>query len=163
MTLQIMNLQRDVDTFTTAYIECALWSSTEYKFGECPCCGKMAVLDRLPELEYEQTPMCSADGCGVREIPNPDPMDQNYSWTDLADETLAKIVADCKAFQDQNNLTGYPLKNAGHDFWLTRNGHGCGFWENDFGTPEQCELLHAASKRFGECNLYVGDDGKLYI
>lgn len=90
-------------------------------------------------------------------------LDEEYCWTDLADETLARIVSDCKSFQEQNDLTGYPSKRAGHDFWLTRNGHGAGFWENDFGTPEQCEALTKSSKVFGECGLYVGDNGKLYL
>lgn len=47
-------------------------------------------------------------------------------------------------------------------FWLTRNGHGAGFWENDYGTEEQCDKLTEACKAFGEFNLYPGDDGRLY-
>lgn len=82
---------------------------------------------------------------------------------ELSDETLAKIMADCAKFQAENDLTGYPLRNAGHDFWLTRNRHGCGFWEEEFGTPEQCAKLTAAAHVFGECDLYRGDDGKIYI
>ena len=119
-----MNLRRDVDTFTRAYIECAIWSSTD---------------------------------------DDSEPLDKEHNWTDLADETLAKMIADCERFQRENNLDGYPRENAGHDFWLTRNGHGAGFWENDFGTEEQCDKLTEASKRFGASDLYVGDDGKLYL
>jgi hypothetical protein len=55
---------------------------------------------------------------------------------DLAPATLEKIKADCAAFQAQaaDLLTeaagrGYSLARAGHDFWLTRNGHGVGFWD----------------------------------
>lgn len=120
----ILNLQRDVDPFTLAYIECALWT-------EC----------------------------------NPDNEDlADKSWTDLADETLQRMVADCAKFQaeNQSRLADYPSKNAGHDFWLTRNGHGAGFWENDFGSEEDCESLTKDCKRFGEFSLYLGDDGKIY-
>lgn len=78
-------------------------------------------------------------------------------------ESLSKMIADCAAFQKLADLEGYPIKNAGHDFWLTRNGHGCGFWENDFGTEDQCARLTALSKTFRECDLYYGDDGKIYI
>jgi len=85
------------------------------------------------------------------------------TWLDLAPEALEQIVNDCAKFQASNRLDGYPPKQAGHDFWLTRNGHGAGFWENDFGTPEQCEFLTASAKSFGECNLYVSDDGKLRL
>lgn len=90
------------------------------------------------------------------------PLDSNYDESDITDETIAKIVEDCKNFQAKADLTDYPNENAGHDFWLTRNGHGAGFWENDFGTPESCEQLTKLSKEFGEVDLYVGDDGKIY-
>ena len=93
------------------------------------------------------------------------PLDLNYDITDIAPETLACMAADCADFQASNaeHLADYPDENAGHDFWLTRNGHGCGFWENDFSTPEHCEALTAAAKARGSCDLYVGDDGKIYL
>jgi len=53
-------------------------------------------------------------------------------------------------------------EKAGHDFWLTRNGHGAGFWDGDWQEPAGAELSKA-SKAFGEINLYVSDDGKLYL
>ena len=114
----------DGDSFTRAYIECALWSSN------------------------------GDDG---------EPLDREYNWTYLAEETLAKMIDDCTAFQRDNDLSDYPSENAGHDFWLTRNGHGAGFWENDFGTETQCRKLTDAAHAYGEANLYVGDDGKLYL
>lgn len=49
----------------------------------------------------------------------------------------------------------------GHDFWLTRNGHGAGYWDGDweiFGDD-----LTDVAKTFGETDLYVGDDGLLYF
>lgn len=122
-TADIKNLARQIDTFTLAYIEAALWSSTD------------------------------DDGR---------PFDADYSWQDLAGETLAKMVADCSRFQAENDLDGYPSSNAGHDFWLTRNHHGCGFWENDYGTEDQCAKLTKAAHAFGQCDLYIGDDGKIY-
>lgn len=161
-----------LDTFTQAYIECALWSSTEYKFGVCPCCGANALLSHYPEPEFAQDAMCAAPGCGVREIPNPDPMDKNYSAADLAPETVEKIRKDCERFQNENAdvLSGadYDCRDycneemAGHDFWLTRNGHGAGFWDRDVLDESVRDALTKASKKFGEANLYAGDDGKLY-
>lgn len=149
-----------LDTFTTAYIEAALWSSTDYAHGECPCCGKKAILSHYPEMEYEWEAMCSE--CGAQEIANPEPLDSNYNADDIAPETLKKMIADCTAFQKDNDLEGYGDSQAGHDFWLTREGHGAGFWEEDHGTPEQCAKLEAAAKAFGEFNLYVGDDGRIH-
>ena len=54
------------------------------------------------------------------------------TFAELAPETLARIVADCAKFQAHNAValeeyaavTGRPDDHAGHDFWLTRNGHG---------------------------------------
>lgn len=46
------------------------------------------------------------------------------------------------------------------DFWLTRNGHGVGFWDRDVGAVG--DRLTKACKKFGETYLYVGDDGKIH-
>ena len=53
------------------------------------------------------------------------------------------------------------MERAGHDFWLTRNHHGAGFWDGDW--PEDVdEKLTEASHSWGEMDLYVGDDGRVY-
>lgn len=159
-----------LDSFTRAYIECALWSSTAPAYGVCLCCGKAAVLDRLPESEYEQTPMCSADGCGVREMNYEPPIDANYSASDLAEGILARMVQDCAKFQAENreDLAAFNPSDEknGQNFWLNRNGHGSGFWDDKphaiDGMDEMADRLSDACKACGECNLYVGDDGKIY-
>lgn len=48
----------------------------------------------------------------------------------------------------------------GHDFWLSRNGHCAGFWDRGL---ENGRALHEAAKTFGSCDLYVGDDGLVYL
>lgn len=50
---------------------------------------------------------------------------------------------------------------AGHDFWLTRSGHGAGFWDGDWPEPA-ASTLDKASKEFGNVDLYVGDDGQIH-
>lgn len=124
--------QTKLDAFTRAYIECALWSSTT---GE-----------------------------------DDTPMDREHSAEDIAPEALDQIVADCEKFQSDNakwitrdfsykvNFT----EQAGHDFWLTRNGHGSGFWDGDW-TDEAGTALTDAAKGFETVDLYVGDDGKVYV
>lgn len=94
-----------------------------------------------------------------------EPMDKNYSADDIADDAKAKMTADCEAFMDANAeaLKDYPAQEAGYDFWLTRNRHGSGFWEVDHGTEEQCNILTDSAHSFGVCDLYIGDDGKIYI
>lgn len=92
-----------------------------------------------------------------------EPLDKNYSMTDLALETVARIHADCAAFiaRCDEELDG-DYEQAGHDFWLTRNRHGAGFWDGDWG-KERGERLTAASHHFGEQYPYVGDDGMIYL
>jgi hypothetical protein len=51
-------------------------------------------------------------------------------------------------------------QSAGHDFFLTRNGHGAGFW--DRGYPEDLgEALSEASRKFGEADL-LHEDGAFF-
>ena len=83
----------------------------------------------------------------------------------FAKETLKRFKTDCEAFLDDDktyNMIDGDLSQAGHDFWLTRNGHGAGFWDGDW--PEaDGEYLTAQSKKAGECDIYVGDDNKIYV
>lgn len=90
------------------------------------------------------------------------PMDANYDADDIHPDTLARMKADCAAFQaaHADDIACDPSQ-AGHDFWLTRNGHGAGFWDGDW--PEEVGgRLTTASKEAGTYNLLVGDDGMIH-
>jgi hypothetical protein len=91
-----------------------------------------------------------------------EPMDANYSVDDLAPEALATMIADCADFQASfGEFIADDLSRAGHDFWLTRSGHGAGFWDGDW--PDDAgQRLTDAAHGFGECSLYIGDDGLIY-
>lgn len=90
------------------------------------------------------------------------PLDRTYTLEDFAAETLARIVSDCAQFQAAHfDTIADDIERAGHDFWLTRNGHGAGFWDGDW--PEFGDELTSAAHTFGELSPYVGDDGKLYF
>jgi hypothetical protein len=93
-----------------------------------------------------------------------EPMDANYGIMDIADETLQKMIDDCNKFREQNKelleLSGLSDEYAGHDFWLTRNGHGAGYW--DRGSEDVFDQLTVACDKWPEIDLYVGDDGKIY-
>lgn len=58
-------------------------------------------------------------------------------------------------------LDGMTPEQAGHDFWLTRNRHGAGFWDRGLGEVGRklTDLAHA----YGESNVYVGDDNALHF
>nr|WP_316651555.1 hypothetical protein [uncultured Gellertiella sp.] len=107
-----------------------------------------------------------------------EPLDSQFDRSDIAPELRAAIEAECKAFYLANHNAIHcddaPLANdfegpiaereaamAGHDFWLTRCGHGAGFWDGDWPEPHATALDNAA-KAFGNVDLYVGDDGQIY-
>lgn len=124
-----MAVSRMRDPFLRAYIEAALWSSTD-----------------------------NANGQGG------DPLDKNYGPDDLAPETRAEMQNDAHRFE---RLVGEAFPNKrfdaeqlGHDFWLTRNHHGAGFWDGDWGA--EGDALTKIAHKFGEYNLYVGDDNMIY-
>jgi hypothetical protein len=90
------------------------------------------------------------------------PLDYNYSISELAPETLASMKIDCLDFIGQVEALGFEFEtdHAGHDFWLTRCGHGAGFWDGDY--PTHGDTLTALSTAMGNIDLYVGDDGMIY-
>jgi hypothetical protein len=92
-----------------------------------------------------------------------DPLDDNYSIDDFDDNSLAGLAADCERFQSENadDLAQFDDADNGHNFWFTRCGHGAGFWDGDYPEP-QASRLTKASEDFGNVDLYVGDDGKIY-
>jgi len=90
------------------------------------------------------------------------PLDRDHTAEDIAAETKLRMIEDCTEFQKRHaaDITENPTQ-AGHDFWLTRNGHGAGFWDGDW-SEDVGERLTSASKEFGFFTLYVGDDGLVY-
>lgn len=98
--------------------------------------------------------------------------DQPDSEIELSPESLADIVADCAAFQTTNAgilaeayaRDGYGGESqAGHDYWLTRNHHGAGFWDRDaLEDGDLGERLSELARAEGEVDAYEGDDGLLY-
>jgi hypothetical protein len=120
----------DLEPVVRAYLECALWSS----HGDVDDDGNAEPLDA-----------------------NHDIRDVSLQGWDEAREIIADFVA-----RHPDSVSSYPLdpEQFGHDLWLTRNGHGTGFWDRGLGTLG--ERLTEAAHSFGEAYPYVGDDGKLY-
>ena len=127
-----MASRSDFNDFFNGYVECALWSSND-----------------------------NADESGG------EPLDANYSKDDIEKKSLARMKKDCVAFMRENRALlkkfldeGRDWGQAGHDFWLTRNGHGAGFWARGSSVGD---ALSKKCKPYGSCDLYVGDDGKVYV
>lgn len=90
------------------------------------------------------------------------PLDQNYAFSDISNETLERMAEDANEFEDTYDLwIGDNPKKGAYDFWLTRNGHGnVGFL--DGGWPEHGDDLTEGSKTYGSFDLYIGDDGEVH-
>lgn len=127
------------DSFATAYFEAALFTGVEHPHGH-------------PDADSDQRYDLQSD--------------------DIEPDTLRSMLEDCKAFQTQHaallaqayTRDGYGGESqAGHDFWLTRNRHGAGFWDRDaLDAGGLGDRLSDAAREFGEFNLYTGDDGGIY-
>ena len=82
------------------------------------------------------------------------------------------MTADCTRFVEHNVMTLAALATVkdidwsklGHDFWLSRNGHGAGFGDGDYPDPWDDLLKDACGWRtsFGEVHLYLGDDSQIH-
>lgn len=92
-----------------------------------------------------------------------EPLDSLYSADDIHPDALAKMKEDCKDFLEANAQDiGREVVRAGHDFWLTRNHHGAGFWDGDW-KPAVGKRLTEASHVYGSSDLYVGDDDNIHV
>jgi len=139
-----------------AYIATMLWSS----------------MVMLPAGEDELV-----DGCmdvpedhhlhGVSEHDN---MDDHYDADDLTLAARYRARVDLQNFfnaVDDNDLheaanETHDDESIAHDFWLTRNGHGAGFWDGDY-NDDIGERLTQLAESFGECNVCVNNDGHVEI
>lgn len=81
------------------------------------------------------------------------PLDDNYGEEDILRATYREMRADCKSFGESNEADISDWSQAGHDFWLTRNRHGAGFWDRGLG--EAGERLTKAAHVYGSVDLYV--------
>ncbi len=129
-----------LDDFTKGYIECALWSTND-----------------------------NSDPSGG------EPLYKNYDISDLSEKSLAEIIAECADFQQaqaEDLALAYELYTGtsdgasaeawgGHNFWLTKNGHGTGWWDRGLGKVG--DRLTEAAHVYSSTDIYVGDDGKLHI
>lgn len=121
----------EIDGFTLAYIEAFMWTNC----------------DSGHEKEF------LANELGTRRITK---------------KSMADIISDCAAFQahakpllDQAyDRDGYDEDQAGRDFWLTRQGHGVGFWDRKMLDEDNLgDHLSKLAKAHGEkhmCQIYNG-------
>ena len=86
------------------------------------------------------------------------PFDYRYDTDDFTEEAAASMREDCTDFVTHNAdlLKGIDPSQAGHDFWLTRNRHGAGFWDRGLG--EIGIKLTEAAQVYGSSDLFETDE-----
>ena len=90
------------------------------------------------------------------------PLDANYTIDDIDPVSLAKLDVELDAFIEnaQKYLVETDPDHVEHDFILTRNRHGAGFWDGDYTNGD---ALTDLAQTYSEMNVYVGDDGRIYF
>ena len=120
------------------YLECAIWTEEE----------------RLKEENTE-----GYEGEIKNIIPDADLNIHNFS-----DNSKIKAYEDIKLFLKYagNAVDGIDEEQLGHDIWLSRNGHGAGFFDRGYDDKIEKILMDSAHK-IGSADIYLGDDGLLYF
>ena len=141
-----------------------------------------------PEFEAFETHMLATalwSSNGTVETPEGEHtfmLDEHYGIEDFSDDARAKLHDDALRFYSANvsaiHCEGAPLANdfegttserqaamAGRDFWLTRCGHGAGFWDGTWpqGVADHLDAQCGWGNKFGNVDLYVGDDNKIHV
>lgn len=133
-----------MDAFTRGYIECALWAAS----------AGVDIADDGTVTENHDNDMSFEE--------------HNFGVDDIAPDSLACLIEECAEFQRANErllaiatqqIPGRTDAQHGHDFWLTRNGHGCGFWDRGyrFGIGD---ALTAAAEHAG-CRNMMYSEGRI--
>lgn len=105
------------------------------------------------------------------------PMSKHFSVDDLSPDAVDRIQADCRSFLHMAGPYLTPEKyvgasvgsleaHAGHDFWLTRCGHGAGFWDGDWEGEDNHQFegpIMRIAKGFPNIDAMLGDDGKIHL
>jgi len=145
--LDLVAVSEYVEDVVTGYIGTLLWSES------CNGTAPLHVCDHLSR-QGDEAADCdtSLDSLG-------------YAENDLAGEAYDSIREDVADFVCANwaDLYGSDMDagQAGHDFLLTRNHHGAGFWDRGLG--ERGDRLTANAHPYGATDAYVGDDELVYV
>lgn len=142
---------QDFEQFMHGYFESALWTSS--------------IEEEFAERHNEKT--------GEDWAPDQSLLDFGFTVDDIDESSKFEATQECRNFVNDNAadlnqfVNDYDWGQAGHDFWLTRNGHGAGFWDRGGSANLQWEeivkRLSEAAKIYGESYAYIGSGDKVYI
>lgn len=122
-------LEGKAQEFLDGYLECLLW------------CGVFKETDEGPEDRGELYDEAEIDNAAMKEI-----VEDCAAFYEVNAEAMAILI------EHHNTDWG----RMGHDFYLSRNGHGTGFWDRGYG--EMGDMLHKEAKVYGSFTLFVGQD-----
>lgn len=79
--------------------------------------------------------------------------------TELDEDCLHECIIDCLSFYSRAwaYLSDEVVEQAAHDFWLSRNGHGTGFWDRDppeYGNEYNLGRLQRIAEGFPEYHAF---------
>lgn len=132
-----------------AYVDCALWCGLDDE-------ERQELADKLRRpVSYAELAMETADKM-VKDV---------LGFINLCREQKLEgslIIADngTSLLALYTYIENQTPEQFGHDFWLTRNGYGAGFWDRGIGKVG--DELTKWAKAEGTCELYIGDDGLIY-
>lgn len=136
-----------------------------------------SIVRKVTDSYLETAVWSSSDWDDMDDSDNPRPLDENYDANDFSDEARAAASRDCAEFLDAlDNIEideertlfdcadeAQGLSRIGHDLWLTRNGHGAGFWDGDYAEwgDSITEVVYDTFGRYSELYIYADSDGRL--
>lgn len=88
-----------------------------------------------------------------------------FTSDDIDLDSMAAIETDCGDFLEKAEglLTSDNMEQAGHDFWLTRNGHGTGFWDREEKVYSgKGEILSQLAHDFGSSHAFF-ENGNVFV
>jgi hypothetical protein len=103
---------------------------------------------------------------------------ERFEWAPESSETAVRLIAgfyldNCELCEaaigrqigpsgGRGDAERYTWGQLGHDLWLTRNGHGAGFW--DSGLPDGLgERLSAVARKMGETGCWLDAHDVLHL
>ena len=101
-------------------------------------------------------------------ISEQDSLDDHFGIEDFSVDSLMSARTDVEQFFKRLKMAGllhqarecHTDSQIAHDFWLTRQGHGVGFWDGDYG--DIGDQLTDIADLSGTATYVLGEDGKIH-
>jgi hypothetical protein len=122
-----------------SYLRTALWTWSDAD-GQAPLAGNAEDVEVCQVFDLRSIVLATDDCRSFCEYV------EDFAESGTIEDTAARQA-----------LAAMEPAQAGADFWLTREGHGTGFWDRGLDTAGRC--LADAARTFGEASLDVTNDG----